>query len=344
MKLFTVLTERIKNNWKFEYNLILGSIAVIFFYLIRLELVGNLVALVNDNYSLGYPWRILVSSSMQNGIFPLWDHWTHGGMPLNSPLGMLSFSPIVQLLSLFGVYSLSLFIIEILIIHVLCFIGTYIWLTFYSSKFSSIVLAFCFSVMGLQIIVTPLSLDAVVSTALLPWMAIGMKYCMKGFLRGIGILAIAIWIMMTTGYLGMNVIYIEFIAFYCIAEVIIQILIKKHTITQLFTGICYIIGGLLLGGLIVNYPYIENFVYYGTSFATMRDSTFSPYASSANLFSLFTLFFPNKVWAFASDEFMAHTGMMFFGSIPIYMVIYSLFYKKFRWQVILLMIFLLYRF
>lgn len=30
--------------------------------------------LFNDDYSLGYPLRILVSTALRNGILPLWDH------------------------------------------------------------------------------------------------------------------------------------------------------------------------------------------------------------------------------------------------------------------------------
>lgn len=330
MKLLNIFFERIKISWKFEYYLVIGSIAVVAFYVIRLHLLGNPLALANDNYALGYPWRILISSSLQNGIFPLWDHWSHGGMPFNSPLNMLSFSPIVLLLSLFGVYSISSYVIEILIIHIVGFIGMYIWLTFYSSKFSSIVIAFCFTLMAAQVIQTPLNFEAVVSTALLPWLGIGMKYCVRSAVKGIGILALTVWIMMTTGYIGMNVIYIEIISLFCISEAIILVLSKNIRHKQLFLGVFYIICGLLLGGLIVNYPFMENFVHYGTSFATMRDVTFTPYAASANLFSLFTLFFPNNVWAFSSDQFSAHTGILFFGSIPIYMALYSFMRKKIR--------------
>lgn len=337
MKFSAHLFKRINDNWKFEFNLLLVSIAVVVFYIIRLQLLGNPLALANDNYALGYPLRILTSSSIQNGIFPLWDHWTHSGMPFNSPLIMLSFSPIVLLLSLFGVYSIPTYVIEILIIHILGFIGMYIWLTFYSSKFSSLVIAFCFTLMGAQIIQTPLNFEAVVSTALLPWLGVGMKYCMRGTLKGIGILALAVWIIMTTGYIGMNVILIEFIALFCILEAIIFAFKKDPNIKQVLLGILFIFYGLLLGFLIVNYPFIENFVHYGTSFYTMRDPTFTPYLASSNLFSLFTLVFPNHIWAFSSGEFSAFTGIMFIGSIPIYMMLYAFIYRKFRFSIILLM-------
>jgi hypothetical protein len=339
MKYHTVLSGRIKKSWKFEYYLLLGSIAVAFFYIVRLQLFGNPLALTNDNYALGYPGRILVSSSIQNGIFPLWDHWTHGGMPFSSPINLLSFSPIVLLLSLFGVYSISTFVVEILIIHILSFIGMYTWLTFYSSKFSSLVIAFCFAVMIPQILQTPLNFEAVVSTALLPWLGIGMKYCMREALKGIGIIAFSVWIMMTTGYLGMNVIFIELIVFFCISEAILLAIKNKSTVKQVLSGSLLIFCGLFIGGLIVNYPFVENFVHYGISFTTLRDATFTPYAASANLFSLFTLIFPNHIWAFSADEYLAHTGIIFFGSIPIYMALYSFFRRKHRINVILLMTF-----
>ncbi len=339
MKLLTFLPGRIKKSWKFGYYLLTGNIAVVVFYAIRLQLFGNPLALANDNYALGYPWRILVSSSLQNGIFPLWDHWTHGGMPLHSPINMLSFSPIVTFLSLFGVYSLTTYAAEILLIHILGFIGMYLWLRFYSSKFSSLVIAFCFTFIGAQITQTPINFEAVVSTALLPWLGIGMKYCMRGTPKGIGILAFAVWIMMTTGYLGMNVIFIELISFFCILETLILFLTKKIHLKRLFLGISYIMCGLILGGLIVNYPFVENYMYYGTSFVTMRDTAFSPYAASANLFSLFTLIFPNHIWSFSADKFSAYTGIMFFGSIPIYMALYSLIRKKISGSVLLLMTF-----
>ncbi len=339
MKPLIILYDRIKKSWKFEYNLLLGGIAVVIFYVVRLQLLSNHLALSNDNYALGYPLRILVSSSIQNGIFPLWDHWTHGGMPLSSPLIPLSFSPIVLLLSLFGVYSIPTYIVEILTIHILGFIGMYLWLRFYASKFSSLVVAFCFTLIGYQVLQTPLNFEAVVSTALLPWLGVGMKYCMRGATKGIGIIALAVWIMMTTGYLGMNVIFIELISFFCILESLVHTIKNKSHINKLLLGTLFILCGLILGGLIVNYPIVENLVHYGTSFATMRDAAFTPYAASANLFSLFTLIFPNHVWTFSADQSSAHTGIIFFGSIPIYMVLYALLRKKFQHSIILLFTF-----
>jgi len=184
MKCLTNLFKKITELWKFEYTLVFGSIIVTLFYLVRLQLIGNPLTLANDNYALGYPLRILVSSSIQQGIFPLWDHWTHGGMPLNSPLMMLSFSPIVLILSIFGIYGISTYVVEIIVIHILCFIGMYWWLTFYSTKRASFVVALCFTTLGAQVLQTPINFEAVVSVALLPWIAVGMKYCMNGLKKG----------------------------------------------------------------------------------------------------------------------------------------------------------------
>jgi len=191
--------------------------------------------------------------------------------------------------------------------------------------------------LGSQITQTQINFESVVSVAVLPWIAIGMKYCMRGMLKGIGILAFAIWIILTTGYLGMNVIVIEFVTFFILVEAIILLLVKKLAWKEFLLGIYYILCGLFLGGLIVNYPFVENFIYYGTSFATMRDASFTPYAASANLFSLFTLYFPNHIWSFSGDGFSAFTGIMFFGSIPLYMVIYSLTKRK-NWTCTILLL------
>ena len=152
MKIVHLLHTFIKKKWKFEFLLILCCFTIVSVYTLRLNVWGNPLALTNDNIGSGYPFRILISSAIQNRIFPLWDHWSLGGMPLNTPVFNLSFSPIILFLSLFGVYSMTSYVTEIFIVILFGFLGMYTWLRKYSSKYSELWIALCFSLLASQII------------------------------------------------------------------------------------------------------------------------------------------------------------------------------------------------
>ena len=342
MKIVHLLHTFIKKKWKFEFLLILCCFTIVSVYTLRLNVWGNPLALTNDNIGSGYPFRILISSAIQNRIFPLWDHWSLGGMPLNTPVFNLSFSPIILFLSLFGVYSMTSYVTEIFIVILFGFLGMYTWLRKYSSKYSALWIALCFSLLASQIIQMQLNCEVVVSTAMLPWIAVGMHEALRGMRRGIGIIALSLWIVLTNGYLGMNVIFIELLLFYTLCTAFLLLMTKKISVHQILHGIVNIGIGLTLGFLIVNYAYVEAFAHFGISFATNRLGVdFSPFIGSANLYSLSTLFFPNHVWSFSPNGSLGNTAMMFFGSFPLFLSFFSFIEKRLRTLSLLLFVFFL---
>lgn len=312
--------------------------SIALFYIVRLSLFTP-AALTNDNYSLGYPFRILVSTSIQNRIFPLWDHWTHGGYPLHSLLGMAGFSPIIILLSLFGVYSTNTYTIEILIVIMLGFVGMYFWLSRFTSHLPALIIAACFSMSVPQLSQIQLNFESAASTAMLPWLAFGIASALQGKRYGIGIIAFAVWIASTEGYFGFNIITWQFIVAYCSLDWVIG---NRHNLKKrdVFTKPLLVAGGFILGLLIVNYPILETFTHFGMGFDKIREVGFNPYAASANIFTAFTLVFPNKIWMFWSDpKYLSGTGIIYFGFFQLLFILYAAFGKKNMLRIWLLLLF-----
>lgn len=317
--------------------LILLSAFITLFYIIRLNIFESM-CLKYDNYALGYPLRILFSTSIQNGIFPLWDHWTHGGNPLYSALTTYGYSPIIIFLSLIGVYSWQIYALEMLIVTLVGFIGMYLWLREYSGKMYAMVIAACVSTSAHYLMQTQINFGITASVAMFPWLAYGIRKNLQGNLFGVSVIAFAVWLGSTEGYLGLNIIGWQFISMYCIAEWII-VHKQEFNVSNIFRKVLLIVSGYILGALILNFPLLETFFHFGLAFDKIRPGL-DPYAMSANLFSLFTIVFPNKVYMlYRARTFPVVTGVFYFGFFQLLFLIYAVLKKKRNVVVWLLVLF-----
>lgn len=293
--------------------------------------LNNLTAIYHDNYSLEYPYRILISTSIRNGFLPLWDHWTHGGFPLS--ISFMNLSPTIILFSLFSIYTIKTFIFEIIILHLIGFIGMFFWLKTYVNKYLSILGSFCFVLSAPIMLQVPINFSIAVTMLLCPWLALGFKKAFQFNKQGIGIISLTLWLLFTTGYLGTNLIIVQFIFLFCFFES----LSKKINIKGLF----YIGIAIVLFSIIVNLPILEAYKFVRFDLSQFRESPFDPFLGSARLDTLTTLVWPNFIEGLRNfAKYNAVTLILYFGSINVIFLFYALTLWKRNKSVILLLIFI----
>lgn len=285
------------------------------------------IPVYHDNLSLGYPGRVLISTSINNGIFPLWDHWVNGGNAMTSVYSAANLSPVIWILSLFGVYTIGTFLIEIVLMHVLCFLGMYLWLKTYVNHHISLFGCLCYSLSSYLLIQTPINFEAIVSASMIIWFAYGFKVALARKRIGIGISAISLWIMFTTGYLGLNIIQLQFIIIFCIAEFIISSdYIRTRDYLPIIKAIGYACIGFLLFLMIFNFAIFETYHYLKFNFSQIRLADFNPYnASISSLSSIYTFLFPNRISTFSRYG----TALFYCGTLMFFFFLYGcLQYKR----------------
>lgn len=318
-----------KNFFKFYFFLILLACLYIFSSTLKLDKISSIYW---DDYDLEYPLRILTSTAVRSGFLPLWDHWTHGGLPFNTLFFSTSFSPVILLLSLFGIYTLKTFILEILIIYILGFTGMFFWLKTYVDKYISLLGAACFSLASFFILEVPINIEVVISAFMYPWLAYGFKKAFQAKRQAILIITFSLWIMFSSGYLGVNVIAMQFIFIFCL----IEHLLNKFNIR----GLIYTLIGILLFLMIINFPILETYSYFHFDFSQIRESTFDPYLAAMKLDTFFTAIWPNFIHGSNLDKYDSVTGSIFFGSINLIYILSAIFLLKKNKIVLLLYIFM----
>ena len=286
--------------------------------------------LFNDNYSLGYPLRILISTSLRNGILPLWDHWTRAGFPLSVVNVSLPVSPFIWVLSIFGVYTMKFYVVEMLLMHVLGFFGCYFWIRRFASGWVSGIGAFCYTLMASGIIQAPINFEATAAGYTYPWIALGASLALEWDRRGIGILALSLWWMFTSGYVGMNLIACEFIFSFTIIEFLFHV--PKPIRWNLFLrGIGFFGIGILLFLCLYSFPLFETWHIFGFDMKQIREAgANNPFAASARGSALFTMIFPNGVSPFVPDAFDGYAALLYFGALNSVFAIFSLIYAHKR--------------
>ncbi len=295
--------------------------------------LGKTASIYHDNFAINYPVRILTSTAVRSGYFPLWDHWTHGGIPFNTLFFSTSFSPIILFLSLFGIYSLKTFFVEMLIIFLLGFFGMFLWLKTYVDKYIALLGAACFSLSPFFLTQAPINFEHVTSSFMIPWLAYGIKRSLQLKRQAIPLISFSLLIMFTSGYLGVNIIAIQFIFIFCI----IEYLLNKFTLH----GLLNVIFGVLLFIAIYNYPIFETLNYFGTNFNQIRETSFEPSLGSLNIYSFYTIIWPNFINSFVNDNYGSVTALTYFGSINFIFIFYALLsFKKIK-NALLLFIFMM---
>jgi len=319
-----------KNIFKFYFLSVLLISLCIFTSTLKLNKISSIY---HDNYAITYPNRILASTAIKSGYLPLWDHWANGGSPLNTLISSTVFSPIILLLGLFGIYSLKTFILEILIFYILGFVGMFFWLKTYTDKYTSLFGAVCFSLAPFFLIQAPINFEIIISTFMYPWLAYGFKKTLQTKYQSIPIITFSLWIMFTTGYLGINIISVQFIIIFCL----IEHLLKKFNIK----GLIYLSVGILLFLAIINFSILETFNYFGFNFSQIRETNFDPFLGAIKPDTVLTIIWPNFISSFDLDKFASVTGLLYSGSVNLIFIFSALFLLKKNKTVLLLFTFML---
>ena len=273
----------------------------------------------HDNAAIAYPIRILVSTALQQGIFPLWDHWTHGGAPACTAVSALPLSPIVVGLSAFGIYDQTRFVVELALLHVLALVGMLCWLRTVADPIAALVGAVCYASSAILLVQAPVNVEAVTTQAMIPWYALGLRTSLRGARRGPAILALSLWVMFTSGYLGLDLFVIEVVTPWVVADHLVADPAGRRG-----RGLGHVAAGGLLFLGIVNLAIAETHRHLGFDLTQLRQTAFNPFTGSADPRSLYTLLWPNGVSPFAVHAGTAHVFPLYAGSVTVLLMLAAL--------------------
>ena len=281
--------------------------------------------LEHDNFTFSYPIRVLVSTAQHVGIPALWDHWSHGGVPLNTLLMAYPESPVIRLVGLFGIYTPTLFTAEISIYFCFCFLGMFLWLRSYGTALMAVIGASVFSLSSYFIFQAPINIEAMAGPCMYPLFLWGFRLCLAGQEGGAAAVVVAAWIMMTTGYLGTNIIALQLLPLFSFGEwYFFRRETKKPLLTQLRTPAIWLALSAVLLAALLSLPIAESYSFFRFDFGRVRDGAFDPLTASAGLQSLGTLAFPNLASPFIADSHGGHVGFVFSGLIALFFMAFGL--------------------
>lgn len=297
------------------------------------------VGIASDNYNLGYPLRVLVSTAIRNGVFPFWDHWTYGGAPLISIYMTSALSPVVWLLSLFGIYTPQSFVAEILIVHLLGCLGMYAWLRLHAGKGIAVYGALAYALSQYMLLQFPINIEAGASPSLYPWYAFGLTMTLRGHIRGVALTALSLFVMFTVGYLGTNIIALQFITLYCAMAYWLE---RPHLLA--FTRADMRGCGLALlafaaFALAANLLFSETVANQPLGYFLNR--SIDPYLAATRGRSLVMFLFPNGLSPFEPDAYDGNLAPFYVGVFSVFFMVYAMCHGLRNRQVKLLLIFAL---
>jgi len=269
-----------------------------------------------DSLYLNYPLRILISTSLQSGQIPLWDHWTHAGLPLTTLFSNLNFSPIVYLLSIFGVYGLKTLAIEALIYNLIGFFGMFTWLKTRVSLNSSLLGAFCFCNAVIIFQQTSINFEALPTYMLVPWLSYGLNQAFQKNPKGIGIICLSLIFMFTAGYLGSNIILVQLVFLFSLCESLLNQNLSLKNLKPLW----FVAAGFLLTLLFFNLSFFESWDHFQFNFSDLRDYKFDPFEVSSRGDSFLTLLFPNEIFPYRGDK-AGYPVVLYCGNLMVFFFI-----------------------
>lgn len=282
--------------------------------------------ILHDNAFLGLPTRFLISASLRSGIFPLWDPYIGAGVPLHSIYTSIGLSPIVWALSLLRKYDTVLFILEILALNFLGFIGMWLWLKTRSSTFISCLGALSYSLSPYLLFQAKINLEALGSAVAIPWICLGAYQISKQNSIGVAVLAGGLALAFTSGYLGTNVLTLELLGIWALLLICIHygslsgLNINKSQ-REIWVSIIYLLASLALCALALCIPISETLINLNLDFFTKRN--IDPFTASIQLQSLKNIF-DNRVNPFIADPFGGHDAMLYVPSILLGGIVYGL--------------------
>jgi hypothetical protein len=285
----------------------------------------------HDNAAIAYPTRVLVSTALQHGIFPLWDHWAHAGAPLCTLVVALPLSPIVLGLSAFGIYAQTTFLVELVVVDMLALVGMYFWLRTVADEGAALIGAVCYALSAILLIQAAINIEAVTTQAMIPWYALGLRRSLRGSRRGAGLLAGSLWIMFTTGYLGLDLFVVEIVTPYVLADDLLRGT-GDGPPAQRWRGLGHVAVGVVLFLGIMNLAFLETYRQFGVDVTQVRQTPFDPFTGSARPDAVYTLLWPNLMSPFIVYPGGAHVFPLYAGSVTVFLVAAALRTLRTPWE------------
>lgn len=303
----------------------------------------------HDSLAFVYPNIFYVQNTIRQGIMPLWDPWTRNGMPLALNITFYNISPILLFFSLFGPFSFEIFKIETFFIQSICFIGMFLWLRLYVNKWIALYGAFCFSVSPV-IVGTITDTSALTTMSMVPLLVYSLKKTLEGSWRSAGLLAFFLLIIFSSGYLGLNILFLPFIFLFCYLDFFLIMLqgdLKNRLITIIFASAKVIVALLLFWG-ITNFQWLQAWDFTKFQTSDLHIGWWSPFDGGNRLKFISTLFFVRPFPPFITQYVLVpepgETTMLYIGIFNLCLVIFTIFYKKYLKQTLLILSFVVFIF
>jgi len=282
----------------------------------------------HDALTYDYPNRFYISKSFNQGIIPLWDQWTNNGMPSSLNISFMYMSPIIFLFSIFGAYKLETLILEMFLMQIIAFTGMFFWLRTYTNKWFSLFGALVFS-LAPPILTTPTNASVVCSMSMIPFIAYASKKTLQGSLTHTGLLSIFLIIIFTSGYLGLNILYLPVIFSFCFIEFILFDRKNKNILKGIFL---FMLSNLLFLGY-TSFGWLELWNYTRFNLGVFRvGNGADPFVGAFRIKALFTLFFTNNLPPYvplgAVLPSAGNSYGIFIGTINLGFIIFSWFIKN----------------
>jgi hypothetical protein len=275
---------------------------------------------LNDNLRARLPVASVIALSWAEGMIPLWDPYTGGGVQINSLYTPFATSPVMIALSSFGPYTTATLKWEVMLYMTLLVVGMYAWLVHISSPGIAAALAPTLALGSPAVNVAQLNVEVLASVAMLPWTVLALTRCLRGDRDGGPLLALSLGMMSTCGYLGLNVLMIELVALFAVAWFVTGAAAGNAPAWQAATSLpkgvrpamLSILAGLALTLGMLAFVILETFANLSTDVFLGR--RIDPHEGSLDGSSWLTLFCPVGADPFAGDAYRAVTVVLFTGS------------------------------
>lgn len=185
----------------------IGLLSLAFIGLVHASLLTGCRRLAHDTFVYSYPWRVFLSDSLVNGVFPFWDSFSSpGGTTVD--LGNDVYYPVAILFGLIPGYDAWRLVIEIVLTGVACLLGAYRWLRRQPVCVPvALTGALAYSASA-PVITAVTNLPLYISMCYFPWVLFGIDLVLdlevRARRRGVLVLAVTYVLMLTGGYPGLT--------------------------------------------------------------------------------------------------------------------------------------------
>lgn len=224
---------------------------------------------------------------------------------------------------------MKVYVVELLLTLSIGFVGSFFWLRQYANKWIAIAGAVSYVLMAHGIIQTPINSESYTASMAYPWVALGVSLALQKKPIGVGLLSLGLWMLFTMSYIGMALIFCEFIFLFCLVEWII-LNFRKKSWQEFGKGIGYVAIGCLLFLCIYSLPLFEIWHFFHFDMGQIRDAgANNPFAASAQISSLFSLWYPNEISSlFIPDAHDGYIALLYVGSINVIFLFYTFLTKR----------------